>query len=69
MAKQYRKVTMPTCPHCGVTQSSNVNNYNYGKLVNMANGYGSSDVVLNCDACGKTYRVTCNIRFYGSKKI
>lgn len=37
--------------------------------VNMANGYGSSDVVLNCDACGKAYRVTCNIRFYGSKKI
>lgn len=69
MAQQYRKITMPTCPHCGVKQSSKVNNYNYGKLVNMATGYGSSDVVLHCDACGKAYRVTCNIRFYGSKKL
>lgn len=33
MAQHYRKITMPTCPHCGVMQSSTVNNYNYGKLV------------------------------------
>lgn len=65
----YRRVSMPTCPYCGATQKSNVSNYNYGKLVNMATGRGSSDVILKCEDCGKDYRVTCSIRFFGSKNI
>ena len=60
---------MPKCPHCGHIQlSTTPNSYNWGKLVAMANGYGSSDVVIKCEYCNEDFRVLCSIRFYGSKK-
>ena len=65
----YRRITMPTCPYCGTTQRAKVDNYNYSQLVKMATGTGSSNVVLQCECCGKKYRVTCSIRFFGSKKV
>jgi hypothetical protein len=65
---KYRTITMPTCPYCKkYTPSMAVGNSDYGKLVNMATGYGSSDVVLRCGYCKEEFRVTCNIRFYGKK--
>lgn len=54
----YRKITFPKCPHCGFVQNStNPSNYNYGRLVNMAMGIGSSNVILQCEKCKEKYRI------------
>ena len=62
-----RKITMPKCPYCGKEQEYKIWDYNTNKLVGMATGTGSSDVVLQCDNCGNKYRVSCSIRFYTKK--
>lgn len=66
---KYRTITAPKCPYCGKSQVMKPFNYNYGKLVSMATGTGSSDVILTCEYCNKKYRVTCNIRYYGRKEL
>lgn len=62
-----RKVTMPKCPYCGKEKEYHISDYDTSKLVSMATGTGSSDVTIRCAECGKNYRVSCNIRFYGRK--
>ena len=66
---EFRRISMPTCPYCGTTQRAKVGNSNYSKLVKMATGTGSSNVVLQCECCGKKYRVTCSIRFFAWKNV
>lgn len=64
----YRTITMPKCPYCGKEHTNQrPNNSNWGYLVGLATGHGSSDVILKCEYCGEKYRATCNIRFYGRK--
>ena len=64
----YRKIYFPKCPYCGMEVKSNLGDYNYGKLVSMAIGTGTDDVVLICARCDKSYRVTCTIKFYAKKQ-
>lgn len=65
----YRRISMPRCPYCGITHCNvTPSNTNWGKLVSMATGTGSSDVKLKCECCGREYRVTCSIRFFGRKE-
>lgn len=61
---KYRKIHYPKCPYCGYEVEEKIHSYNYSRLVGMATGTGSSDVVIKCEKCQKEYRVTCNIRFY-----
>lgn len=63
----YRRISMPKCPYCKEEMRYNVGDYDTGQLVNMATGTGSSNVIVKCKGCGKDYRVTCSIRFYGRK--
>lgn len=63
----YRRISMPKCPYCQEEMRYNVGDYDTGQLVNMATGTGSSNVIVKCKGCGKDYRVTCSIRFYGRK--
>jgi hypothetical protein len=67
--RKYRKVKYPKCPYCGHEAGEKMNDYNFSKLVSMANGYGTSDVVLRCEKCNEKFRVTCNITFYARKDI
>ena len=57
---------MPKCPYCG-KEMQYKDDVDTGKLVGLATGTGSSDVIIKCKGCGKDYRVTCSIRFYGRK--
>ena len=63
----YRRIHMPKCPYCQEEMRYNIGDYDTGQLVKMATGTGSSDVIVKCKGCGKDYRVTCSIRFYGRK--
>lgn len=63
----YRRISMPKCPYCEEEVQYNIWDNDTTKLVNMATGKGSSDVMIKCKGCGKDYRVTCSIRFYGRK--
>ena len=63
----YRRISMPKCPYCQEEMRYNVGDYDTAQLVKMATGTGSSDVRIKCKGCGKDYRVTCSIRFYGRK--
>lgn len=66
---EYRRISMPKCPYCGITHCNTTpSNNNWGKLVSMANGTGSSNVKLKCENCGREYRVTCSIRFFGKRE-
>ena len=58
---------MPKCPYCQEEVQYRVGDYDTSQLVKMATGTGSSDVTIKCKSCGKDYRVTCSIRFYGRK--
>lgn len=62
-----RKITMPKCPYCGKKKEYHISDYDTSKLVSMATGTGSSDITIRCVECGKDYKVSCNIRFYGRK--
>ena len=65
--KLYRTITMPKCPYCEKELLYKPGDYDTSQIVGLATGTGSSDVVVKCKGCGKDYRVTCNIRFYGRK--
>ena len=62
-----RKITMPKCPYCGKEKKYRVFDYDTSQLVSMATGHGSNDVTIRCEECGKDYKVSCNIRYYGRK--
>ena len=62
-----RKITMPKCPYCGKEKEYIVHDYDTSKLVDMAIGCGSTDITIKCKECGKDYKVSCNIRYYGRK--
>lgn len=63
-----RKITMPKCPYCGKEKEYRIyGDYDTSSLVSMATGRGGSDVTIKCVECGKDYKVSCNIRFYGRK--
>lgn len=62
-----RKITMPKCPYCGKEKEYHISDYDTSKLVSMATGRSDSDVTIKCTECGKDYKVSCNIRFYGRK--
>ena len=66
---QYRKVSMPKCPYCQAEVQYKLGDYDTNQLVKMATGTGSSDVTIKCKCCGKTYRVTCSIRFFSRKLV
>lgn len=57
---------MPKCPFCK-EEVIMIDDFATRKLVGLATGTGSSDVIIKCKGCGKAYRVTCSIRFYGRK--
>lgn len=63
----YRRILMPKCPYCQKEVKYDIWDYDTSKLVKMVTGTGSSDVTIKCKGCGKDYRVTCSIRFYGRK--
>ena len=63
----YKRISMPKCPYCQEEVRYKVGDYDTTQLVKMATGTGSSDVTIKCKGCGKDYRVTCSIRFYGRK--
>lgn len=63
----YIRISMSKCPYCQEEMRYNVGDYDTSQLVKMATGTGSSDVIVKCKGCGKDYRVTCSIRFYGRK--
>ena len=58
---------MPKCPYCGKEKEYRVDDVDTSYLVSMATGTGSSDVTIRCAECGKDYKVSCNIRYYGRK--
>lgn len=58
---------MPKCPYCQKEVQYTIDDFATKKLVGLATGTGSSDAMIKCKGCGKDYRVTCNIRFYGRK--
>ena len=62
-----RKITMPKCPYCGKEKKYQLGEYDTSKLVSMATGVGGNDVTIRCAECGKDYKVSCNIRFYGRR--
>lgn len=62
-----RKITMPKCPYCGKEKEYRVGDIDTSKLVSMVTGWGSSNVTIKCVECGKDYKVSCTIRFYGRK--
>ena len=62
-----RKITMPKCPYCGREKEYHLGDIDTSKLVSMATGAGSSDAIIRCIECGKDYKVSCNIRYYGRK--
>jgi RNase P subunit RPR2 len=64
----YRSITMPKCPYCGKEVQYTVDDYDTRRIVALATGTGSSNVVVTCKGCGEKYRVTCNIRYYGRKQ-
>ena len=64
---QYRRISMPKCPYCGKEVQYKLDDVDTRKLVGLATGTGSSDVIIKCKRCGESYRVTCSIRFYGRK--
>ena len=64
----YRRISMPKCPYCQKEVKYDIWDYDTNQLVKMATGTGSSDVTIKCKGCGKNYRVTCSIRFYGRKR-
>ncbi len=61
----YRRISMPKCPYCKEEVQYKNDDFATGKLVGLATGTGSSNVIIKCKGCGKEYRVTCSIRFYG----
>lgn len=61
-----RKLIMPKCPHCNEGMRYRVGDYNTIQLVNMITG-ASDNVTIKCGKCGKDYKVSCSIRFYGKK--
>ena len=63
----YRRILMPKCPYCQKEVKYDIWDYDTRQLAKMATGTGSSDVTIKCKGCGKDYRVTCSIRFYGRK--
>lgn len=63
----YRRISMPKCPYCGKEVRYKLDDVDTNKLVGLATGTGSSDVIIKCKGCGEAYRVTCSIRFYGRK--
>ena len=69
MNKPYRTISYPSCPYCKSELKHGMNDKYYGKLVNMATGSGSSDVVVTCENCGKKYRVTVLIKFNARKLV
>lgn len=63
----HRTITMPKCPYCKEELKYEMGDYNTSKIVELATGTGSDDVMVKCKNCEKDYRVTCNIRYYGRK--
>lgn len=62
---EFRKVYFPKSPCCKAEIERRFGEYSdYGKLVSMAVGSGTDDVILKCKECGKPYRVTCTIKYY-----
>ena len=59
---------MPRCPYCQKEVKYDIWDNDTNQLVKMVTGTGSSDVKLRCKGCGKTYRVTCSIRFFSRKE-
>ena len=62
-----RKITMPKCPYCGKEKEYKLGEYDTSKLVSLAVGVIVSDVTIRCAGCGKDYKVSCSIRYYGRK--
>jgi len=61
-----RTLTMPKCPYCGKSMKYIVENYDTiqsikVKLVTDTNG---NNITIDCSNCGKSYKVTCDVRFY-----
>lgn len=63
----YKRISMPKCPYCHKEVKYDIWDYDTNQLVKMATGTGSSDVIIKCKGCGKSYRITCSIRFFGRK--
>lgn len=68
---EYRKIYYPKCPYCKTEANTNGwhdgSNNTYGKLVSMAIGSGTDDVILTCPKCNNRYRVVCSTRFNSRK--
>lgn len=64
---EYRKIHYPKCPHCGLVVKPELFDYDYGKLVGMATGHDSDNVIIKCKHCGLKYRVTCSITYHARK--
>ena len=62
-----RKITMPKCPYCEKEKEYRVGDYDTSRLVSMATGTDGSDVTIRCTRCDRDYKVSCNIRYYGTK--
>lgn len=45
----YRTITMPKCPYCKEKLKYKIGDYNTSKIVGIATGTGSSDVIVNCE--------------------
>lgn len=67
MGRPYRTISYQSCPYCKHEFSPILGNYYYGKMVDLATGSGSSDVVVECAYCRKKYRVTVLIKFNARK--
>lgn len=60
---EFRKIYLPKSPCCNAEIDKRFGDYDYGKLVSMATGSGTDNVILKCTKCGKPYRVTCTIKY------
>lgn len=62
----YRTISFPKCPYCKHELNPDLWDSDYGKMVALADGSGSRDVVVKCKQCGFKYRVSVTIRFNAS---
>lgn len=60
------KFTYPKCPYCKAVYHEELGSMKYDLVELVTRGY-KTEAKVKCDSCGKYFRVTAHITYYGSK--